>query len=826
MKITKLAPVIGLTLAATAAFAGAPMDAPDLMPVKMQPAPKHAPVELVRAGKPVGVVYVAAPRTAQLSLLLGEMAETIKLSTGVQLPVVGTPPDADTPALVIGDCPESRAAGIDAAKLPIEGFEVKTAKHRVYLVGSTAPLPSNNGAPCEYLNNGAAWAVSDFLERFVGVRWYWDTALGGRTVDKAAGLAIQPVHYADAPVFRKRLHTNTGEGISLEGNFSRVHVGTSAVFKDVKGYNLRSTLAGLRAGNSWPYQIKVHEPQWWADYDSAVKQYPTLFALNADGTRSRGMLCYSSPETLPYLLKPVEAAWTKGTIGSSWMTEMCLSISPGDSPVICQCDNCKKLYEPDAPWYGATRGEASRLMTLFVKKACEEIKKRWPDKKVMYLPYWNYAHCPEDIEFPDNLEIEMCTTGFGGYREAVTRKEIENEMRQWSQKVGGKITSWEYTCWIANWTHAPFQYPHVAQEYYRENRDILAGSLLNGAGLLEWTKNAPSLYVLSRVLWNPDIDVDATMDEMCRRLYGPGAATSRKLLQLMCDRWEKAPWSEKLGASGHISNTLFNETWPPEVVAEMEKLYRQAREEMRDDPVALNRFDYWNCTFEAFLKEARLREQVFAVPRRDRVVIDGKADDWGDAGLRVDGLTSVAGAAATTGGFEPSFRLAWDDKGLLVLAKVLAPEFTEAEKDDALDTGDGIELFLAPKVGESDPPKNPFPDLINVVVAPGMDANHPKLRMQVNDMRQTAALKVVAPKVEAARTRITGGYQLEARLPWDAVGVAAKPGASAGFQFYATRLQGNGKPFRAVWFPELSKFQWMGKTEAAAYALYPLRLVP
>ncbi|MEI6149358.1 MAG: hypothetical protein WCS01_09710 [bacterium] len=36
----------------------------------------------------------------------------------------------------------------------------------------------------------------------------------------------------------------------------------------------------------------------------------------------------------------------------------------------------------------------------------------------------------------------------------------------------------------------------------------------------------------------------------------------------------------------------------------MEKLWRQAREEMKDDPVALARFDYWTWTFEAFLKEA------------------------------------------------------------------------------------------------------------------------------------------------------------------------------------------------------------------------------
>ena len=52
-------------------------------------------------------------------------------------------------------------------------------------------------------------------------------------------------------------------------------------------------------------------------------------------------------------------------------------------------------------------------MGVFVKKMCEEVKKRWPDKRVIYLPYWNYTNCPEGLECPHNLEIQMCTMAFG-----------------------------------------------------------------------------------------------------------------------------------------------------------------------------------------------------------------------------------------------------------------------------------------------------------------------------------------------------------------------------------------------------------------------------
>ncbi|MBM4034893.1 MAG: hypothetical protein FJ291_24385 [Planctomycetes bacterium] len=171
------------------------------MPVKMLDAPKRPPVELVQKGEAQGVVYVADPApSASLKLLVAELVEAVRLSTGAQLPVVTDPPAADRAAIIVGDCEEARKAGIDAARLPIEGFEVKTAPNRVYLVGSTAPLPSNKCHPDAYANDGTAWAVADFLERFVGVRWYWPPQLGGRAIVKSDHLRVAPAHYADGCV--------------------------------------------------------------------------------------------------------------------------------------------------------------------------------------------------------------------------------------------------------------------------------------------------------------------------------------------------------------------------------------------------------------------------------------------------------------------------------------------------------------------------------------------------------------------------------------------------------------------------------------------------
>ncbi|MGB2823199.1 MAG: hypothetical protein WBF17_19605, partial [Phycisphaerae bacterium] len=66
-----------------------------------------------------------------LKHLVDQLIETVRLATGATLELVGKPPTADRPAIVIGDCAETRKAGLDAAQIPVEGFAVKTAANRV-----------------------------------------------------------------------------------------------------------------------------------------------------------------------------------------------------------------------------------------------------------------------------------------------------------------------------------------------------------------------------------------------------------------------------------------------------------------------------------------------------------------------------------------------------------------------------------------------------------------------------------------------------------------------------------------------------------------------
>lgn len=580
------------------------LDVKDLTPVAVYRAPEHEPVDIVADGQPRAKIYVADPDPSKnLKILLEEMVEVIKLSTGAKLEMVDAMPPANQPAIVIGDCAASRKAGINAAEIPIEGFVVKTQPNRVYLVGTTQEVPEVKNMSSPYSNDGTAWAVADFLERFAGVRWYWPTEAGGRSIVEAKTLVVRPAHYVDQPAFRKREffpYRYTRPWWSYWRERSGPGPTARAIPEEVEYLDLVPLFATLRVGNSWPYMIKVHQPQNFRGDPKRWEQHKAMFQKNKDGSPNYRMLCYSSQETLDYLLAGCERFWNEGKIGGSpWVTTTCVTVSPGDYRVDCYCEPCRKLHNP-----GSVYSAASKVMGVFVKKLAEEVERRWPDKKVLYLPYWNYTVCPEEIDFPDNLEIQMCTMAFGLMRQPGPRKLMENSMRAWSKKVGGRIQTWEYSHRVADWTNALLQYPHLVQDYYRANRDVLVGSFLNGGGISEWSQTAPTLYCWMKVLWNPDVDIDAILDAYCKRMFGKAARTTRELMQLMCDRWQKTRWSRSLGDSGKITTPIFNDNWPPEIVEKMTELWKKTRDELKDDPVSLQRFEYITWTFEAFLKEA------------------------------------------------------------------------------------------------------------------------------------------------------------------------------------------------------------------------------
>jgi len=638
----------------------------DLTPVTWLPAPSHPPVEIVRDGKPKAVVYVAYPGEKEkfdydkfnqiwgdinpppaLPRLLHELEDVVRVQTGAALAFVANPPAPDQAAIVIGDCEETRQAGIDAAELPHEGFVVQTAPNRVYLVGSTQTCPpqGRNAQP----NDGTAWAVAEFLERFAGVRWYWRAEYGGRSIPRRASLIIPPVRYRDQPVFRQRQHSRTMNPLlplAFEGHNSGDQMPLpfpTGVFRDYSsktapdgdkpgGYHDQGTCYMfaiqqplMRHGSSLDFQPGLIQGQWGGFAISREEEDPlyseAVFALKEDGTRDKRWNCCSAPETLDAYIATLKRYWdstNRFDYSHNIIAESsCTVYLPRGH---CCCAGCRET---------TAKGGAELLMSLFAQRLGEAVEERWPGKKVVMEPF--EKECPKGMEFPDNVVVAcLYPEGYslGRAMHPSCGSKFDDALRAW-----GAVQMWTGAFGPSDWTYGPVQYPHLVQSFYRRNREFIRGCYLTTYNARIWITSAPTFYVWMRVMWNPELDVDATLEEMCRRLFGPAAQTAREFMRLQCDRWEKTPLSHPLAAEDtyedrapgsvfaqelRLPEDLFREIWPPNAVARLKALRDQALEEIEQasDKDARQAFLHWTWTFDAFLEEA---ETVYRKHRAEYV---------------------------------------------------------------------------------------------------------------------------------------------------------------------------------------------------------------
>lgn len=193
---------------------------------------------------------------------------------------------------------------------------------------------------------------------------------------------------------------------------------------------------------------------------------------------------------------------------------------------------------------------------------------------------------------------------------------------------------------------------------------------------------------------------------------------------------------------------------------------------------------------------------VYDIPRLNDIMVDGKAQDWGHNGFRIDLLTPVRQKLKPAGDHDVRARLAWNARGLLVLASVADDTWVEHPDKDKLWMYDALQLFLAPRRGAS--------NMCQWVIAPGMDPKQPELRWNLHDYRKGEALRAKPAAIKAARSFTDAGCHVEVLLPWSSLDIEPVEGREIGFQLYVADADSRTEQqvYNVAWFPALSTFRY------------------
>ncbi|MCF7855004.1 MAG: DUF4838 domain-containing protein [Candidatus Pacebacteria bacterium] len=515
-------------------------------------------ISVVRNEQPAATIVVpdsplaACDKTGRSTLTQLTAAEELQtylaMASGATLPIVpASQAPAKGPLILVGRSRLSDAYELALPEKP-EGLRIVSFPRGIAILGEIADAnrPENNTK--EDLDRGIMHAVYTFLENYVGVRFYL-AAPGnehlGTVIPKTSTISLtRPIDYTDAPVFTKRLSGHVSLPVTKGGNADRCAVGHTH-------------------GRGW-------EKRYYDDH-------PEYFMLNADGSRSRRFLCYSEPGVAEAELRHIEEWYTSGEnyMFSTRPTQQYIPVWPDDLYPAggCACERCqaKRKAGYDGKW--------SNMWWDYIRRVAEGVAERYPNKRVVSGAYTTWLH-PPDFPLPDNVCVQLCIHP-PNYAHTYMNKQPEiyesnlGLVKAWSEKLGNDPSRLHLRQYGSN-THTgmPLLYPHVLQRWLRDIRPHCRGIYFDGIyGGGKTPQNYLSTWLHFRLLWNPDMDVDAAIQKHCREFFGPAGESMNAFYRLLIDRYEQ-PWPTKQvrAMPGHSFSItmLYNQTYPPEVLKQLQ----------------------------------------------------------------------------------------------------------------------------------------------------------------------------------------------------------------------------------------------------------------
>ncbi len=214
----------------------------------------------------------------------------------------------------------------------------------------------------------------------------------------------------------------------------------------------------------------------------------------------------------------------------------------------------------------------------FYNLVLDELQKTWPDVGIGFYCYAQYMRPPVREKpnpkiLPVLAPIDVCRYHAIDNPICPERAYIRDIVEGW-QALG---TDMMYRGYLFNLADQGLPFSMIRQiqaEYpYYHEQDFRACRVECKPA---WGYHAPSLYLAAKIMWDPELDVKALLDDYFQRLYGPAAAP----MQAHFERLERA-YAE---ADYHTGNVFdMPHILTPSVMAELASTLSQAEQAAGDD---------------------------------------------------------------------------------------------------------------------------------------------------------------------------------------------------------------------------------------------------
>ncbi|MEG0647321.1 MAG: DUF4838 domain-containing protein [Bacteroides sp.] len=344
-------------------------------------------------------------------------------------------------------------------------------------------------------DNGVVYGVVTLLEQYLGVD-YWGENEYSFTPRKTITLPL--IDKIDNPAFRYRQSQCYATRDSLYKWWHRLEE-PSEVF----------------AATYWVHTFDKLLPS-----DVYGKTHPEYYSF-FKGKRHPGKAsqwCLTNPDVFEIVSQRIDSIFKANP------DKHIISVSQNDGNYTnCTCDSCKAIDDRE----GALSGS---VITFLNKLAA-----RFPDKEFSTLAYLYTMNPPKHLKPLPNVNIMLCDIDCNrevSLTENASGREFVKAMKGWSA-ITDNIFVWDYGINFDNYL-APFPNFHILQDnirLFKQHHATMHFSQIAGSRGGDFAELRA--YLVSKLMWNPEVNTDSLMQHFLHGYYGEAAAPIYRYIKVM-----------------------------------------------------------------------------------------------------------------------------------------------------------------------------------------------------------------------------------------------------------------------------------------------------
>ncbi len=463
---------------------------------------------LVQDGKTSLTIYHAKGVPSTIRDAASELQHYLKQVSGADILISTAIPVGKF--ISLGDNQLSRQAGLTLNKVKADGYVIAVKNDNIFILGHDTK-DGMTSTLCGF-SKGTLFGTYSFIEKYLGVRWFMPGATGEYYKPQST-IAIKPSVLIENPDFRWRNIPYLTKSRKLDGAM-------------VNRWLLRQKI------NLQAYKMSlIHYHIWQYIFTEAVyKKHPEYFAM-LGGRRmapvgDRYKICTSNPDVIKFHAEAAIKFFDRNPQKKGY------SLSPTDSAGYCQCAKCLAQDESGMP----ENGKLTRRILLYYNAVAKIVYKKYPDKFMSGYIYANYLYPPKDksIKISPNLFLVVASSLTYGY--TFFRPEVQQEwdkiLRSWSSMTKN-IAYYDLPIHSSDNNGAPLA-PGV--ESLSKMLPALKKFHLKALyiyGDPEWGHAVVYNYLLAKMMWNAELDIEQHLTDFYHKCYGAGGADIRKLYELI-----------------------------------------------------------------------------------------------------------------------------------------------------------------------------------------------------------------------------------------------------------------------------------------------------